>query len=305
MKISVVICTYNRAQMLRGALESLLSQSISQKDYEVIIVDNASTDNTQDVVQEFLQHDNVQYIYEMTPGLSRARNIGWRLTTGTYVAFLDDDAIPSTQWLEKTLEAFNMVKTIHMCVGGKIELALPEKRPTWLADDLLFCLSGLDCSDEPIILNNTPYFLHGCNMAFKKTTLEHFGGFNESLGRKGASLISGGETLLQKEIIKNGGSSFYHPDASVLHHVPKDRMIRWWFIKRMYWEGVSISRIKKLEKNISNKLGILRAADELVNIIKNTSRRDLLIRPGNAEFFTKLCRQIERVGSISEFLRLH
>src|SRR5258706_11020169 len=121
VQISALICTRNRADYLRKALQSLAVQSLPRAQYEIIVVDNGSEDHTKDVVDAYCHMTNLVYIYEETPGLSRARNVAFRRAKGQFVAFLDDDAVGSPMWLEKYLEVFQTFKPTPGSVGGKCE----------------------------------------------------------------------------------------------------------------------------------------------------------------------------------------
>ncbi|MGD8380729.1 MAG: glycosyltransferase, partial [Syntrophobacterales bacterium] len=93
IKISVIVCTYNRAELLGGTLRTLCHQTLDTSEYEVIVVDNNSTDNTREVVDEFCRRSsNVRYCFEPQQGLSHARNQGLQEAKGKYVAYIDDDA---------------------------------------------------------------------------------------------------------------------------------------------------------------------------------------------------------------------
>ena len=102
IRISVVVCTYNRAGMLARAVDSLIQQTLDEASYEIVVLDNASMDNTRAVVQE-LKHNypahNISLVADATVGLGYARNTGFEYTQGEYVAFMDDDAYANTDWL--------------------------------------------------------------------------------------------------------------------------------------------------------------------------------------------------------------
>ena len=98
--ISVVICTYNRAELLANGLQSLCEQTLTMSHYEVIVVDNNSNDNTRAVTENFCQqYPNIRYFFETQQGLSHARNRGWREAKADYVAYIDDECKVPSQWL--------------------------------------------------------------------------------------------------------------------------------------------------------------------------------------------------------------
>ena len=120
-RISACICTYNREKYLRKSIEALLSQSLPASEFEVIVIDNASTDQTKQICQDYRSHPNFRYIYEARSGVSYARNRAYQEAKSPYIAYLDDDAIPTRFWLEKMLTLFNSDSQIGV-VGGRIEL---------------------------------------------------------------------------------------------------------------------------------------------------------------------------------------
>ena len=238
IQVSAVVCTHNRAGYLRKALQSLTAQTLDPASYEVLVVDNASTDNTRKVFDEFADRPNWRYLYEPVIGLSRARNTGWHNAHGEYVAYLDDDAVACHDWLAKLLEAFETIGPRPGCVGGR---CLPEweaPQPAWLSDNLLIAFSIFHYADRPIIVSGQQ-FLSGCNIAYPRNVLQALGGFREDLGRHGTNLLSNDESYLRWQLDAHGYCSVYHPEALVLHHIPASRLTKKWFRDRAFWQGVS------------------------------------------------------------------
>src|SRR5690349_1483083 len=117
--ITVAICTYNRARYLPHAIESLVGQSLAASQFEILIVDNASTDPTHEVVKRYLPKlSNLRYLYEPRQGLSHARNTAWQSAEGKYVAYLDDDAQANPHWLIGILRHFEQSTPTPWSVGG-------------------------------------------------------------------------------------------------------------------------------------------------------------------------------------------
>jgi len=231
--VSVIVCTYNRAKYLEKCLESLHQQTY--KNYEIIIVNGPSTDETSKVIEKF---PNLKIInQEQLDGLSNARNLGIKAAKGDIIGFIDDDAITNQDWIERIMNTFETIEPQPICIGGKIEPIWEMARPEWLEENQISCLTVLDISKTPIVLKDN--YLFGTNMAFEKNILKSLGGFSENLGRKGDTLLSNEEVLIQ-DIIRNlGYHCFYHPEILVRHHIPKERLTKKWILKRYYWQGIS------------------------------------------------------------------
>ena len=242
VRISAIICTHNRAAVLPGALRSLAEQTLAAESYEIIVVDNGSHDETQAIVGARLsQLPNLRYVHEPKLGLSNARNTGWSHATGPIVAYLDDDAMASRDWLERILAAFETLQPTPGCVGGRIDPVWEVPRPAWLPDYCLPFLIVCDLSPDPVALP-AGKFLVGTNMAFPRRLLEALGGFPVELGPIGARFGSGEETMLQRWIRAQGHALHYDPAIRVRHQIPESRLSQRWLLRRMYWEGLSRAR---------------------------------------------------------------
>jgi glycosyltransferase involved in cell wall biosynthesis len=237
--VSVVICTHNRAKELVDAIQSVLSQEVDEGSYELLVVDNASTDSTREVVCGYsVRASNLKYLSETALGLSHARNAGLAAAKGEYVAYLDDDAVADAGWLSQIPVAFAAGGQDIGCVAGRIAPIWGAPRPPWLHDNLLGVISVLDCSPIAIRLaeHQEPF---GANVIYRRGVLAHVGGFSTRLGRKGASLLSNEEILLNRRLKKLGYATYFDPRISVHHHVPAERLTQRWFRRRAYWQGVS------------------------------------------------------------------
>jgi glycosyltransferase involved in cell wall biosynthesis len=238
-KISVVICTLNRDYYLRSALQSLVDQTLFREEFEILVIDNGSIDKTKEIAtQEFAFLGNIFYVYEPQTGLNYARNTGLENSRGKYIAYLDDDAIASPQWLENILNVFQNSPPNVGCVGGKIDPLWESDRPEWLSDNLLGYLAILDISPISTILSKGQ-FLYGVNFAFDKNILQSIGGFEAGLDRQGKNLLSNGDIMVQKHIQDQGYVCFYDPQISVQHQIQASRLQAEWFYQRAYWQGIS------------------------------------------------------------------
>ncbi len=239
--VSVVICTYNRAERLLLALEALEKQTLSSQTFEILVIDNCSTDNTAKICESFRPKlENFHYLYEPIQGLSKARNSGWKAARGQYIAFLDDDAIPCPEWVESILTVFETVQPQPIGVGGPICPLWEIPRPDWLASNMEMLFTILDGGNLPRWFGEHEYPL-GANVVYRRDALESVGGFCEQLGRKGQNLLSGEEMLLNETLTVQGERFYYSPQASVLHWIPKERINPEWLIQRSYWQGCSVA----------------------------------------------------------------
>lgn len=232
-QLSVVVCTFNRLNLLKKCIDSLLNQSYSGK-YEIIVIDNCSSDGTSEYIKSL--DGKVRYIYEPIQGLSRARNRGVKESKGKYIAFIDDDAIADFYWVENIAHAFDASEIKPVVLGGRVDLYSNLSLPDWLNDTFCSSLGYVNYGSEKCFLKSE--YVYGLNMAFDKHIFKKFL-FCEDLGRKGTSLLSNEESHIQDQIRNCGGLIMYIPEMKVLHYVPKERLKLSWHIKRQYWQGKS------------------------------------------------------------------
>ncbi len=247
MDVTVVICTYNRCQLLACALESVLGSTVPPGvDWEVIVVDNNSKDKTRATVEEVgARHPGrVRYLFEHKQGLSNARNAGIAAATGRVVAFTDDDVSVEPHWL------FNLTRPVLQdeCAGSAGRILLGEVNlPSWLATSGPHNLGGslvqFDLGDRSSTLDRAPF---GASMAFRKGVFEMFGGFRTDLGRSGKSLIGNEDTEFGTRLISAGLHLFYIPSAVVYHPVPEERLTKRYF--RSYWFSLGRAMARQGEK---------------------------------------------------------
>jgi glucosyl-dolichyl phosphate glucuronosyltransferase len=262
--LSVVICTYNRSDRLVLALEALTRQTLPQQSFEVLVVDNRSTDNTAAVCQQFQdKFSNFHYLFEPVQGLSKARNTGWKETQGLYVAYLDDDAIPCKLWAESIMSSFEEVHPQPVSVGGPIYPLWEIPKPEWITPIMETLFTILDGGNTPRWFQENEY-PWGANVVYRRDALENAGGFSEQLGRKGQNLLSGEEWLLNTALTAKGEKFYYSPQASVQHWVPKERINPEWLVQRSYWQGFSVA----LLDNIAGKSSYYQRLSSAWNLLK-------------------------------------
>lgn len=238
MKLSIAVCTYQRADDLERCLAALDAHGCCGT-HEVIVVDN-SVDAAQRAANEAIarRHRGVTFLRSEPPGLSRARNVALAAATGDVIAYLDDDATVTEGWADAILGAFADREVV--CAGGPILAAWPGERPEWLEGELLLSLAVMDRGPADRDLRQDEYFF-GANCAFRRRELVAVGGFAEHLGRTGSDLMGDEETEVQRRLRPRG--RFRHAGgAPVQHHIRAERCSMQWFLKRYAWQGVSDAR---------------------------------------------------------------
>ncbi|MDG6249254.1 glycosyltransferase [Methanocalculus sp.] len=237
VQISVIICTYNRSNILSGSIESLMHQTADKEIFEIIVVDNNSTDNTKEIVNQFRNAENLRYIFEPNQGLSHARNRGFREAKGEYVAYIDDDARADPDWITGIYMMLQELNPRPIGIGGPIYPFYLSEKPDWFLDEYEIRSWG----DAPRYLKKGEFF-SGSNMVFSKAVLERLGGFDINLGVKGETLNLGEETRLFNKIWDEYNEKemfYYSPDLKVYHLVPADKMNLHYFFKRRFMVGQS------------------------------------------------------------------
>lgn len=237
-KIAAIICTHNRDRYLGDAIQSLLAQE--GVTYEVLIVDNGSTDGTKEVVEPFLSNPHLRYVYEPILGLSVARNRGAQETTAPILAYLDDDAVASPHWLKVLVDSYEENEKLAIA-GGKVTLIWPDNitPPAWISEGLAGGLGSYDLGDKEVSITNPQLTPRGLNYSLRRSFLEKIGGFDANLGRVGKKLLSNEELFMTELALNQGWEVAYLPDALVAHNVAPERLQRSWFLRRSWWQGVS------------------------------------------------------------------
>lgn len=237
-EICVIICTFNRCNYLPKLIESLKTQTLPRELFEILIIDNNSTDDTRKVVNTFQESTpNLRYVFEPRQGLSIARNRGLRETESPLVVYIDDDAYAEPQWLDSFIESFGKDNKI-VCAGGPVELDWQGERPAWIPDRYESLFTSVNHGTEERYLTPNNYLV-GANIGFRRNWLTEQGGFPENLGRKGYCLISGEEALLYKKVFESGNKVLYSPTAKVWHNVTSERKTKRWFFRRLFWDGAT------------------------------------------------------------------
>lgn len=300
--ISVIICTYNRSSSLGQTLESLDRMSVPPEiKWEVIVVDNNSSDDTRAVVDELGQTLGVQlrYIFEAKQGKSHALNAGIQKAQGEIIAFTDDDMDLDTNWLsslQKTFDDFNC-----LAIGGRIKIRWDCPKPDWLDEQgpyaLINVLSSFDWGDEVREIRTPPV---GCNMAVKKEAFARYGLFRTDLGRIKKSLIGCEETEFFLRLIENGERIVYAPAALAYHIVTKERTERAYFETWHSNAGISLARMMGSRAKGIRYFGVPR---HLFRSLLENLAKWIFARGAKKRFFYRL-QLLRIVSQVAEMRRL-
>ena len=300
--ISVIICTYNRAESLAVVLEDLEKQNENMLNisWELVLVDNNSTDRTKELVEDYKRKNIycIKYLFESIQGKSFALNTGVQAANGNIIVFTDDDVRIDPSWLWKIKEVFNEYDCAG--VGGRIVATWTFEKPKWLHTEgpnrLMGAIVQFDKGDKCCELQDMPF---GANMAFKREIFEKYGMFRLDLGLWPGSKIGYEDTEFTLRVKKGGEKIIYAPDAIVYHPVEKSRANKkyyqsWYFgfggaqvrtnalpkgtifyfgVPRYYFKNIAIATIRwiftyNLNKRFFNKLMVYVQAGQIAEAFK-------------------------------------
>lgn len=302
--ISVLICTYNRSESLQNTLTSLSKLIVpNHQAWELVIVDNNSTDQTAAVTRRFSQESllNVRYVFEPQQGLSHARNRGIRESQGEILAFTDDDVIVDPQWLGHLLNAFGQHNAI--AVGGKVTPLWYCPKPAWFYEDQPYSLTSaivhFDLGEEFCEARKHPV---GANMAFRRVAFTRYGTFRTDLGRVGQVLLSGEEAEFFARLKSADEKVFYIPAAVVYHPVDETRARRRYMRSFYYHLGKSMTRITPDSRALPHLFGAPRHLyrklfERIIALLLATNSQERVRNQVAASFLAGVIVENRRCGS--------
>ena len=280
--ISVIIPTCNRANLLAAALQSITEQRHPVEKFEVLVVDNGSTDHTSEVTAQFGDRlSNLRYLYEPEPGLHAGRHRGLKEASGDVLVYIDDDIRATPSWLEAIAENFSDPNVAM--VGGNNYPDFQGPVPGWL--ERLWAkpaMGGQGIAYLSVLLlpegqrEISPYLVWGCNFSIRKQVVVAAGGFHpDSVPKKLIRFRGDGETHVSKYVLENKLCCRYDSRASVHHAVTRERMSFDYFRQRAFNQGVSDSytrlRNSVTRRALSDYHGILH---RLLGKVRQKLRRD-------------------------------
>lgn len=262
---SVVIPTFNRAGLLAGAVESLLQQAFDPLAFEIIVVDNGSSNETREMVEKLRAGSTkhtLHYLFVPEPGGGIARRAGAASARGEWVAYMDDDARASPGWLQTAAEVLRERRDLSG-MGGPIHPFYLADRPAWFQDEYEIRTWG----DAPRYLTRDEAFA-GANMLFPRELLKKLGEAMPGFGMVGNMMHFGEDTILFEQAWKLLGQAkfYYHPGLLMYHAVPARNMDTGYILRRQFSIGASNFRRTGPRAFFRRVLFILRHAGSLLRL---------------------------------------
>jgi glucosyl-dolichyl phosphate glucuronosyltransferase len=235
MDISIIICTYNRSHNITDCIDCLSSQKqMENLRWEIVLVDNNSTDGTDQIVRNIELNLSIllRYFFEPLQGLSYARNRGVKEAAGDYLVFIDDDIRVMPHWLRSIYDTFQAC--CCDAVGGRIYIDSPKSLPQWIQPAMRATLGYRDFGSRQFIVDRLAEIPFGGNMSFRRDVFDKIGLFDTRMGRRGEGrkrreLFKDEEINLFCRLIEAGGIVYYQPNAIVIHKILPHQLEKMFF----------------------------------------------------------------------------
>ena len=241
MFLSVVICTYNRGKYLPMVLDSLRAQQFPLDAFEIILVDNNSTDTTGDIIRTYQQENPslpLNYLVEYNQGISYARNRGVTEAKGDVIVFIDDDETVEPDFLRGVDDFFTRYPDAGISAGPVIPV-YETREPHWLSHFTRRLVTGEYRKGNRVKLlspKDYPGTGHAC---FRRALFLRYGAFDTNLGRKGNSLMGAEDKDFFLRLMNGGERCYYLPAAKIYHHIPDSKLTGAHFRRLTYAIGRS------------------------------------------------------------------
>ena len=256
MQISVILCIYNGANSLPTALRSLLNLTVPKGlSWEVILVNNNSTDDTGRIIEDFVGTSglNAQALFEPRQGRAFALNAGIRKARGEIIAFTDDDVIVDPQWL---VGLSNMFATFEcIAVAGRVKPLWDQPQPDWLEMENQQVVGHFEYGERPIPINLPPI---GANSAFRRSAFEKYGLFRVELGVNKSEIGGTEDDEFGRRLLQAGEKIMYAPDAIIHLPVESHRLTKDYFLRWFYSMGKANMRARMWPQNAVCYFGVPR-----------------------------------------------
>ncbi len=205
MKTSIVIPVYNAERTLEKVIDACLNQDCPKDSLEVVLVDDGSVDSSSEIAKRYVNH-SLRYIYQENAGPAKARNTGWKDSSGEIICFTDADCVPEKGWVSKLVACYSSQDIGG--VGGSYSIANRDK--------LLSACIHEEIRERHLRMPRVVNYLGSFNLSYRRKVLEEVGGFDESFRQ-----ASGEDNDLSYRVIKKGYTLIFNEDAKVGHYYPE------------------------------------------------------------------------------------
>jgi glycosyltransferase involved in cell wall biosynthesis len=267
-RVTVAVLTYNRSRRLRETLAGMVRQNYPAGDWELIVVDNNSTDDTRDTVSSFASGVTApRLVVETRQGLDHGRNRAIDEARGDVIVLADDDILVGPDWLAQLVAPFSSDNAQRIgVVGGEVVPVFPDGVPAWL--ERAHRPLGFRRDPGPLPPNQAPM---GANFAFPRWVFERFGKFETSLDRQGERLFGGGDSEMIRRVRAGGLEAWFVPGARALHQMSADRLTFRYAGRHAFDSARSrvVDQVRALRASGRSPLGFMasRAASSLLKLV--------------------------------------
>jgi GT2 family glycosyltransferase len=239
--LTVLLATRNRAALLAQTLQGIAEQRLGDLIAEIVVAENGSTDDTQQVLADFRTRLPLTVVHEPTVGKSRALNRALAVADGALLVFTDDDVVPDADWLA-TLKQVADRWPAHAIIGGRVTPLYPPDTPAWLRTHGIAApaFSWFEPASEEGPISITPF---GPNFAVQAAAL-HGLAFAEEIGPAGDDYAMGCESELLRRLVARGERIVYTPDATVAHVIRPEQLTHQWLFARAFRYGRGQTRME-------------------------------------------------------------
>ena len=294
IRLSLIIPTFNRSELLLQTLQSVAEQSASAGEWECVVVNNNSTDDTAECFEKFCEtcpNLNIRMVFEANQGLSYARNRGIRESVGEYMAFIDDDEHIAKDFISSYISLFDTMPEA-VAAGGPIVAEYPAGAPRWMSRFTERPIANTLYLGDKVREFPVGKIPGGGNMALRRSAVKRYGVFDISLGRKGGNLVGGEESDLFERLQIAGARYFYVPGAVMYHIIIPEKLTDDYFERLSYNVGVS----QLLRAKFFHRVGRLRLAEmgKMVATLVLAAWYFVTMQWGKAKYIIKMRYHISR-----------
>lgn len=291
-KLSLIIATYNRAESLLRTMQSVVLQSAPSECWECVVVNNNSTDNTEELFASFVADYpslNLKMVSELKQGLSNARNCGIAASEGEYIVIIDDDETVDADFIENYITFFDSFPAA-LAAGGGVKACYEQGRPRWMSHYTEQMIANPLDLDVVVTLFPKHRVPAGGNMAFRREAFDRVGVFNPRLGRNGKSLIGGEENDLFARLRREGVELFFVPGVAIYHHIAPSKLTDDYFDRLSF----NVGRSKRLRAEADDCVAELLRDERKKRLVTYilAALYTLLFQPLKAKYLLRMRRGI-------------